>query len=234
MVWPDTHAPYHSEVAVSVALNVLKTIKPDALVILGDFFDCYSVSRFPKDPSRKSKLRDELDGGIPILDEIEAVGIKDVHFLKGNHEVRIEALIAAQAPALDGMISIRDELRIDERGWHWTDYKKSLKLGHMLYSHDFGRHGVHAGYQGLMDIGGNICFGHTHKLGTQYRGYHTALNCGWLGDVEMVDYRHADIAKREYQLGFGLVDEDEDGCVWPQAVAIVNDSAMVRGRRITA
>jgi len=50
----------------------------------------------------------------------------------------------------------------------------------------------------------------------------------------MVDYRHADIARREYQLGFGLVDEAPDGCVWPQAIAIVNEMAMVRGRRITA
>lgn len=233
MVWPDTHAPYHSPEAVSVALNVLKALKPDGLVILGDFFDCYSVSRFPKDPSRKTRLRDELDGGIPILDEISAVGVPSVWFLQGNHEIRIESLVAAEAPALDGMISIREEIGIEERGWHWTPYKRSLKLGHMLYSHDFGRHGVHAGYQGLMDIGANIAFGHTHKLGTVYRGAHVAINCGWLGDVNAIDYRHSDIAKREYQLGFGLVDEDENGCVWPQAVAIVNGAAMVRGRRIT-
>lgn len=234
MVWPDTHAPYHDPEAVAVALAVLKAVKPDALVILGDFFDCYSVSRFPKDPARKTRLRDELDGGLPILDAISASGVPLVHFLQGNHEVRIESLIEQQAPALHGMISLRKEMRIAERGWHWTNYKQSLKLGRMLYSHDFGRSGVHAAYQGLSDIGGNICFGHTHKLGTSYRGHHTALNCGWLGDVGAVDYRHADIARREYQLGFGLVDEAPDGCVWPQAVAIVKGAAMVRGKRVTA
>lgn len=233
MVWPDTHVPYHSPQAVAVALNVLKEIKPDGLVIIGDFWDCYSVSRFPKGPGRKRRLRDELDPGLPILDAIESVKIDNVWFVEGNHEVRLQAMIESYAPALDGMISIRKEMGIDERGWHWIDYKKSLKLGHMLYSHDFGRYGVHAGYQGLMDLGTNIAFGHTHKLGVVYRGNHTALNCGWLGDVEMVDYRHSDIARRENQLGFGLVDEDADGCVWPQAVAIVNGAAVVRGRRIT-
>lgn len=234
MVWPDTHAPYHSPEAVAVALNVLKSVRPNGLVIIGDFFDLYSVSRFPKDPARKTRLRDEIDGGLPILDAIEALGIENVWFMEGNHEVRFDALIEAQAPALHGMTSMQKEIRIKERGWHWTPYKKSLKLGRMLYSHDFGRSGVHAAYQGLSDIGGNICFGHTHKLGTSYRGHHTALNCGWLGDVEAIDYRHADIARREYQLGFGLVDEAPDGCVWPQAVAIVNGAAMVRGQRITA
>lgn len=233
MVWPDTHAPYHDPEAVAVALAVLRTVKPDTLVILGDFLDCYSVSRFPKDPKRKHLLREEIDQSIYILDEIQKA-CRNVKFIKGNHEVRLEALIGAQAPALDGMISIEKELGIKERGWSLTEYKQSLKLGHMLYSHDFGRHGVHAGYQGLMDLGSNICFGHTHKLGTVYRGAHVSLNCGWLGDVNAVDYRHADIARREYQLGFGLVDEDESGCVWPQAVAIVNGAAMVRGRRITA
>lgn len=234
MVWPDTHAPYHSPEAVAVALAVLKKLRPDGLVILGDFYDCYSVSRFPKDPARKTRLRDEIDGGLPILDAIETVGVKNVWFLQGNHEVRIESLIEAQAPALHGMISMQKEIRIKERGWHWTKYKQSLKLGRMLYSHDFGRSGVYAAYQGLSDIGGNICFGHTHKLGTAYRGNHTALNCGWLGDVESIDYRHADIARREYQLGFGLVDEAPDGSVWPQAVAIVDGAAMVRGQRIAA
>lgn len=239
LIMPDTHAPYHSEAALSVFLNVAKAIKPDALVILGDLFDCYSVSRFPKDPSRKARLRDELADGMSVPDRIEALGIPSVYFLEGNHELRLKALVCNDAPALDGMVSIQDELRVKERGWHWVNYKKSLQLGRMRYSHDFGRHGVNAGRQGLLDVGANIAFGHTHKLGTWYQGTiadgaHVAINCGWLGDVEMVDYRHADIARREYQLGFGLVDEAPDGCVWPQAVAIVNNTAMVRGRRIGA
>ena len=44
MVWPDTHAPYHDPIAVAVALKVARTLKPDALVILGDLWDFYAVS----------------------------------------------------------------------------------------------------------------------------------------------------------------------------------------------
>ena len=99
---------------------------------------------------------------------------------------------------------------------------------------NFGRAGQAAGRQGIQDLGHNICFGHTHRLDVTYIGNHVALNAGWLGDVEQIDYAHLARARRESQLGFGLVDEDEHGNVWPQAVAIVDGACRVRGVRVTA
>lgn len=239
LVMPDVHLPYHDPEAVAVFLAVAKKIKPAALVIIGDLVDCYSVSRYGKNPERMLRLKDELDASIEVLDQISALKIPLVYMTEGNHEVRLEVMIANQAPALHGLISVRDLLDVDGRGWHWTPYKRSLQLGKMRYSHDFGRSGVNAARQGLVDVASNICFGHTHRLGIAYQGTiaggaHVAINVGHLSDIKQIDYAHRDRAARDWQLGFGLVDEAPNGLVWPQAIAIVKGAAMVRGQRVTA
>lgn len=231
-VWPDTHAPFHDEESTAVACAAVKALKPAVLVILGDFFDFWSISRFPKLPGRRADLAHELEGSKPLLKQVDALGVPTVYFLQGNHELRLELFVTNHAHALEGLVPYAKDL-IPKR-WKYVPYKRSLKLGKMTYSHDFGRHGIQAGRQGLQDLGRNICFGHTHKLDITYVGNHVALNAGWLGDVEQIDYAHIDRARRECQSGFGLVDEDEKGLVWPQAVAIVGGACRVRGQRITA
>ncbi len=57
--WPDTHAPYHDETAVNVALAAVDAFRPHELIVLGDLWDFYACSFYTKDPKRKHLVADE-------------------------------------------------------------------------------------------------------------------------------------------------------------------------------
>lgn len=236
----DMHMPFHDREVWATKMAMIRFLRPENVVIVGDLLDCYAVSFFPKDPGRKTRILDELNDALPCLDELESLRVPNVIVLEGNHEERLRRLVIGQVPALDGMVkTIPEILRIKERGWTWVPYKHSFSIGAMRYSHDFSRFGINAARQALLDVGRNVTFGHSHRLGIAYQGQieddgHVAMNVGWGGDFEQVDYAHRDRARRDWMHGCGIVDEDENGHVWPQAVAIINGAAKVRGQKVAA
>ena len=232
VVCPDVHAPYHDKRAWATFMAAASVLQPDTFVFIGDFVDCYAVSRFSKNPSRSSFLRTELDAANELLDEVQALGIGRVVFVEGNHEQRMADYIARQAKELYGMTSIREALRIEERGWEWVPYKRSIRIGRMHYTHDVDKWGKYAAQQSLEVYGGNLCFGHTHRAGVLYWGNargedHVVLNVGWLGDIDSVDYRHRDRARIESQHAFGLVLQEADGTVHAHAIPILDSNRCI-------
>lgn len=233
LVLPDTHVPYHDKRAWSLFLQVAKSLRPDHLVLLGDFCDFYSVSQYPKDASRKCSLEWELEQTNLELDKLTGLS-PDIRYCEGNHENRLARYLSGNAPQLAGVLNVKSALRIRERGWLWVPYKDSTRIGKFNFLHDCGRSGVAAIRQTLADYGGNVVFGHTHRLGIEYSGSikgdaHVALNAGWLGDWRAIDYHHRDRVRRESRLGFGVVTMSGD-LGFAQAVPIVNYTCVVNGK----
>lgn len=238
MVCPDAHHPYVDELAWRTFLAAARKVKPDVMVIIGDFADCYAVSSHAKDPGRKSRLKDELQAVNVALDQISRLEIPRVEFCEGNHETRITRFVASEASALYGMLDVKDLLRISERGWGWTPYNDFLKIGKVLYTHDVGRCGVNTARQSLQDVGGNIVVGHSHRAALVYQGttageQHFGLNVGWLGDIGSIDYQHKARARRDWQHAFGLIDQTADGLAWATLVPILEGRCVVYGEQVS-
>jgi predicted phosphodiesterase len=239
MVCPDAHHPYVDKRAWKTFLVACKDIKPDVLVIIGDFADCYAVSSHAKDPSRKSKLKWEIDQVNKALDQISALGIKRVIFCEGNHETRLTRFIASEASTLYGMLEISQVLKIKERGWEWVPYNDWIRIGKISFTHDVGRCGANAGRQSLADFGSNLVFGHTHRGSVTYAGTtegdtHVCLNVGWLGDFDSIDYKHKAMARREWTHGFGYCEQTENGVTWCNFIPIIKGRCVVDGKVIQA
>jgi hypothetical protein len=122
---PDTHRPYHSRRAWQVMIKAtVEVLKPDTIVVLGDFGDFYAASQHDKDPRRASRLKEELDDvsyGLDVLDAIP--GVRRKVYCAGNHEWRQARYISKYAPCLDGLVvSWEDYLRISQRGWELIPY----------------------------------------------------------------------------------------------------------------
>lgn len=236
LVCPDVHMPYHDARAWRLFLKALHQVKPDQLVIIGDFVDCYSISSHRKNPRRKSLLSNEIDAACMGLDALQDVMGHKVVFCEGNHEERLERYLCDRAPELYGMVDIRSLLTKD-RGWRWVPYGDWITIGKVSFSHDVGRAGMHALRQSLVDFGDNIVIGHTHAGGTTYMGTTSgrrlvALNVGWLGDYSAINYTHKARAQRMWQHGFGLIDQDGRGRSWCQFIPIVDGQCMIDGKVI--
>lgn len=241
IVISDLHAPYHDKAAWECLLQVIRETKPATVVIIGDFADMYAISSHPKSLDRKRDFANELAGVNAVLDELRKAAGDDCRIVwtEGNHEDRITRYLQSSAPELGGIKELRAEglFKCKERNIEWVPYRRSIKIGNCSFTHDVGRCGVNTARQSLMDFGGNLVIGHSHRGGLAYQGEvkgssHFCLNVGWLGDVNEIDYIHRNRAMRDWQLGFGVVDQDENGFSWAQFIPVLDGACVVDGKII--
>jgi hypothetical protein len=220
-------------------LKVGRALKPDRIVMLGDYLDAYCVSSHGgKTQDRAALLVDEVADANKGLDEIERLGAKRVDFLFGNHTDRIRRYIADKAPELFGIVTAEQLFRLKERGWHWKPYREALKIGAMSFVHDVGKSGAGAAAKTRDIFGGNACIGHVHRNEMSYVGNlkgetHVGASFGWLGDRSKVDYMASPAVAREWTHGVGIAHHDtRTGVVYLTSVPFVNWTALVNGKVI--
>ncbi len=233
---PDTHVPYHDKKAWNVMMKAAKDLKPDHVIILGDFIDNYSVSSHSKDPNRALKLDEEVNESIKLLKELKSLKAKNNVYVEGNHEDRLERYLMEKAPELFNVVKIPKLLKLDELGFKHTPYKSHYILGKLHITHDCGTAGRYAHYKSVDTFQKNVVIGHTHRLGFAVEGNangerHATAMLGWLGDVNKVDYMHKIKATRDWTLGFGIGYLDKKtNYVYIVPIPIVNYTAVVNGK----
>lgn len=243
LVIPDTHRPFHHVKAYNLMLEVALDLKPDEVVILGDYADFYSVSSHGKHPTVVGLLQDEVEDVILGLDEIDRLfpDAKKV-FLEGNHEFRLERYLCERAPALFGVTEINTLFGINRRPkWHLVGYNpnQSYKI---LGSRLRARHEP-IGQNARTTITKSICsvvFGHIHrsesvKLTGLDGRKHISFCPGWLGDKRKPHIFNYVKGHHQWDLGFAyvLVDTETD-LFYPYSVDIMehgnNLSCIVNGK----
>jgi metallophosphoesterase superfamily enzyme len=233
---PDVHRPYHDERAWSTMLKAARRFAPHKVIVLGDFADAYQISMHDKDPARRETFADEIENANGGLDELEAATpIAERHFIAGNHEYRLERMLR-QVPQLHSFVSIQKLLRLKERGWHYTGYQDSLKIGKLYLTHDEGNAGAQAHEKARASFESNVVIGHTHRMSISYRGTakgtsNVGAMFGWLGSIDKIDYVHK-VKAQQWQHGFGIGYLLESGVVHLQAVPIVNGACVVEGKLV--
>lgn len=235
---PDSHVPYQNKEAFELMLKAGKSFKPDHVIILGDFADFYAVSSHSKNPERALKLKDEIDQVKEALNQIKQLGAKNNQYVSGNHEDRLERYLRDKAPELFNFISIPKILGLKEKGFNYTPYKQSYKIGKLNVTHDTGNCGRNAHQKALDTFQHNIIIGHTHRLGYLVEGNangerHVSAMFGWLGNVEEIDYMHRVKAVKDWTLGFGVGYLDtKTGVVYVTPVPIIKNTCLIEGKLI--
>lgn len=233
---PDTHRPYHNKRAWALMLKAAVFLKPTHLIVGGDFIDCYPVSSHSKDPRRALRLIDEVEDTKRGLDELEHLGAKNLVYVSGNHEDRLERYLQEKAPDLMEFVSIPDILDLRKRGWKYIPYKSHYQLGKLFITHDTGTAGPTAHSKALNDFQNNVVINHTHRMGYEVRGNaqgkpHVAAMFGWLGDAGKTDYMHKIKALRDWALGFGIgYLNPKTGAIYLTPVPIVNYTCVINGK----
>ncbi len=232
--WPDTHTPFHDEKAVGLALQVLRDFGPDEVVILGDFFDCYTVSQYSKDPKNQYKLLEtELEAGRDLLNKI-FIACPNVVFLSGNHENRIDRYVAQNAGALGGSINTRDVLRLPRQvKFYPYGHKNRHQCGKLIATHGT-LCSRHCCASMLLKYGTSVIFGHTHRIqefnirradGDRIK----AVTCGWLGNHEEAAEYIMNV--HDFSQGFALgYFPKQNGDFFLETVEIENHQLIFNGK----
>lgn len=214
MVMPDVHVPDHDLAALAAFLHAVDAIRPDELVIIGDFIDCKAPARWSKQTAAEyaQTLPLELDAGKELLALIRSSYDGRIVFIPGNHEARISTYVTTYAPAVAGLVPSLPELLDFDRfdvafspGVYHVAPGTVAIHGKMLSS-VLGAAGQSA-FKERMRHGYSVVQGHTHRLGI---GYDTQdrtrfwMECGHLYDVAKAGY--LDFASQaNWQHGFGVL-----------------------------
>lgn len=186
VVLGDTHFPFHSHDAVDRAIELIGELKPDMVIQVGDLYDLFSYSKYPRTPNLILP-KDECALGRECAEILwrdigKASPRSERVQLAGNHDDRLMKRIFEIAPNYEHVT--RDYFRslLTFPGVHTVhDSKEEFIYGGVCYMHGYKKFGEHAPYNQMSTV-----TGHLHRAGVLYfqniNGPFWELNAGWLGD----------------------------------------------------
>lgn len=205
-------------------VKVSKAIKPDGIILNGDIIDGARISRHPSTRGSKApKIEKEIETAKKWLKMLPKT--KHRLWTMGNHDIRIENYIAANANELDGYImSLQEHFPDWEIAWAF-ELNGSVEVRHRF------RGGIHAGWNNALHGGLSMITGHTHQLQiTAMRdrnGSRWGIETGTLADPAGPQFQYAEGSPSRSQMGFAIISFDEEGNMMPPELC-----EMVRGRPV--
>lgn len=216
------HIPYHDKGVWERALDRIVASRPATIVLLGDFIDCYHVSRYDK-ASGHQKFEEELSVAREHLNTLLECGRRArVIYLEGNHEQRLEKYIIRNAPELSGLqsgggpLSIPSLLGLSGRGIEWVPWGQQATVEGIALEHgDCAQ--AKAGYtaQSMLDrrSARRGVSAHTHRLAHVFRtvqdGVREWVESGCMQRRDSQAYR----LYPDWQYGLSYLDEDDRLCI---------------------
>lgn len=242
---PDTHVPYEDVRAWKLMMQAMKEFKPEIIVILGDFLDCYTISDHQKDLKQRPTLGEEIRLANIRLDELDALKAEKKIFIAGNHEFRLdrymsndkirEKLLTLEEAGVVKIYDMSHVLGLKQREWIWVPYKEHYKLGKLHITHDCGKAGPMAAVDAESTFQTNSVLGHVHAQtyvikGNMQGSTHVGASFGWLGDINQMTYMSKSRAMRNWSSGFGYGYMSQDGNTYIVPAPLVNYTVMVEGK----
>ena len=103
LILSDTHIPYHSIRALDEAVEYGIKKKVDSILLNGDILDCYTLSKYLVDPTKR-KFKEEIEDFKKFIQILqEAFPGKPIYYKMGNHEERYEKIMIDRCPEFLGV-----------------------------------------------------------------------------------------------------------------------------------
>jgi len=165
----DLHIPFHDEDAIRVAFKFAKYIDPK-IVVIHEWLDWYSLSKFDRDPRRLNDLQADLTTTHGYIRELrKTLPESRIIMIKSNHDTRLEKFKRTHAPELHCLDALKIEnlFGLPEFDIEYRDY--------FMYQGVLCKHGdlvrQHSGYTAKNELsheGVSGMSGHTHRLGMHF------------------------------------------------------------------
>jgi hypothetical protein len=239
----DLHAPFHDPQAVGTALDIIADAHVDRIVINGDLLDMYNVnSHGPAHPMTGTLLEDEIAFGRLWLAGLrKRFPKKEIVFLFGNHEDRLERFIIQHAKALFKLISLQNLLGLKDLDISYYPYNHRYRLEktNVYIQHSppsYGKNGAMTSLE--RDVDQTSIYGCSHRLqhvcktsksGVTYDCYYN----GWLGSTRL-SAAHARVfhyakGHENWQQCFALVTVEDGKRSFIEQIPIRNGEALYGG-----
>ena len=126
---PDIHIPDHDPEALGLALSIVRLLRPDSTVFLGDVIDCAPFSSHPRhnviEEIGVDWIKSEVNPANDVFDEVQKYTKGITHFIGGNHCHRVDRIMAklgGLGNALSEVLSIRNQLVRGRKNFRYYPY----------------------------------------------------------------------------------------------------------------
>lgn len=209
MCVPDLHLPWVDAAGLSAIYLAVEREKPDIVLQLGDLYDFYSHSKFPRNAdlcTPKEEICEAREGAENFWKNVKKMSqkIRCIQIL-GNHDSRPSKRIQERYPEIAHLVGIDDLFKFSGVE-SILDTRSELTIDNVIYTHGhFTRHGQHAAYYMK-----SVVHGHTHRGNVSYQKVHGKvfweLDCGHLADENCEPLQYQATKTTKWTKGFGLVD----------------------------
>jgi len=247
----DKHIPFDSPKNTSILHQILEITDPSVVVDHGDTLDCEAISRFPKDPTDRTTLKDEIELGIKHFGEVSSLVSESCRkvWLEGNHEERKRRIVwdLADKRAYGELITLphvmaalewSNLLGLESLGWEDYPYISTgeKKNWIALYDRVICKHGASSSgdvaKKEYEKYGKSGLSGHLHRQQVHSRrdwnGQHQWHTLGMLGEIRDAYVDHAN-----WQAGLMVVQWSPRKDRWAfEPIQIINGECWFRGMHL--
>ena len=240
IVFSDAHYwPGEPSVAHQALVAIAKRLKPKLVIANGDVFDGARISRHSRIGWEKAPtVREEIEVVCQRMREVERAA-PDAELIRtaGNHDLRFESYIAANAPELEGVhgTSLMDFLPHWRAGFALHINRDSLGWTVVRHTHVAG--GIHSAYNSTLRAGLNYVHGHLHKLQVvpfgDYRGRRYGVDTGTLAEPQGPQFGYTQAGPVNWCSGFAVLTFRDSRLLLPELVEVIDGKAWFRGEQVS-
>lgn len=167
----DLHIPYHDINALSLAIEYGINNDVNTIFINGDLIDFHGLSRFEKDP-RKRSVKQEFEAAKSFLIALrEAFPTQEIYWLLGNHDMRYQKWLMTKVYEVfdDEYYHLEQRLQVNEQKVKVIEDNVLVKAGKLAITH--GHHVMRGFFAPVNSARGawmkakqSLLISHVHKV----------------------------------------------------------------------
>ena len=226
----DLHIPYHDVNAITLALEYGAKENVNTVFINGDLMDFHHLSRFQKDP-RKRSVKHEFSVTKEFLRVLRTVfPTQMIYWLKGNHCMRYEHWLMSKVYEVfdDEYYHLEQRLALHEERVHIIDDNVLVKAGQLAITH--GHHVMRGFFSPVNSARGawmkakqSVIISHVHKVSNHVEVNLDGDNFGAWSTGSLCELRpdYSPLVSN-YQHGFAHITTDTTGDFQVRNFHIIN------------
>ena len=221
----DLHAPFSDTKKIGYILDFAKDFKPSHIVQIGDLYDQYTHSKYPKSANVMTPLDEDNEARAyaeVFWDGLAQKAPKAQRFqLKGNHCVRAYKRVLEKAPDLERAITTYYQQLYSFKGVKTlADDRSELVINDILFIHGYlANLGDHVRYNRQSTV-----VGHSHRGGVHFMRHNGStlfeLNCGHVADDTLLPFSYTPQRTNFWTAGFGVIETLKNGVVAPRFIPL--------------
>jgi predicted phosphodiesterase len=210
LVIGDVHFPFVNHKSLNQIYDFIKYVSPTIVLQIGDLYDLYSFSKFPRSHdimSPKDELTQAYGDAYVMWEKIRKLAPRAKYFqMLGNHDDRLAKRVMERLPEAESFLDLKQMWSFPKVEVSKSE-RDELYLHKILFMHGFrSKLGDHARHNGMS----TVC-GHSHLGGAVYirLGNKTIfeLNAGYIADEASKALSYTRQAKvSRWTQGFGYID----------------------------